>query len=93
MQQILTPGMEHGEEADFRAQMRGIGGDRAQGLRGRAEQDVVDLPLVLIGEDSDLLRYGEDHVEVLRVQQLGLAAFQPLGARQGLALRAMAVAA
>ena len=37
MQEILAPRMEYGEEADLGSQMRGIGGDRAKGLRRGAE--------------------------------------------------------
>ena len=43
------------------------------------------LSLVLIGDCGNLFRDGEDHVEVLRVQQLGLAIFEPLSAGKGLA--------
>ena len=37
VQEILAPRMEYGEEADLGSQMRGIGGDRAKGLRRGAE--------------------------------------------------------
>ena len=38
-------------------------------------------------------RHGEHHVEVGHVEQFGLAVFEPLGARQALALRAVPVTA
>ena len=72
MHQSLAPGVQHGDEADLGAQVLGIGGDRAQGLGGGAEQDVVDDGLVLVGDRRDLLRHGEDDVEVLDRQELGL---------------------
>ena len=50
VQQVLAPGVEHGEEADLGAQVPGIGRDRAQGLGRRAEQDAVDDLLVLVGD-------------------------------------------
>ena len=56
--------------------------DRAQGLRRRAEQDVVDLGFVLIGDDGDLVGDGEDHVEIFRIEQFSLAILHPLGAGQ-----------
>ena len=47
MQEVLSPGMQHGEEPDLRTQMPGVGGDGAQRLRGGPEQDVVNHGLVL----------------------------------------------
>ena len=93
MLQSLAPGMQHGDEADLSAQVLGIHGDGAQGLGSGAEQDVVDDGLVLIGDGGDLLRQGEDDVEVFDRQQLGLPILQPLSAHERLALRAMPVAA
>ena len=43
----LSPGMEHGEESDLRAQMLGVGRDGAQRLPGSPEQNVVDDLLIL----------------------------------------------
>ena len=54
MQQVLPPGVQHAQEADLRAQMLWIGGDVAQRLRRRPEQDVVDHGLVLERDDLDL---------------------------------------
>ena len=51
---ILSPGVQHAEEADLRTEMLGIGGDGAQRLRRRPEQDVVDHGLVLERDDLDL---------------------------------------
>ena len=45
--QVLTPAVQHRDEADPGAQMPGICGDRAQRLRDRLEQDGVDGRLVL----------------------------------------------
>jgi hypothetical protein len=42
VQQILSPGVQHTQEADLRAQMIWIGGDLTQRLRRRLEQDIVD---------------------------------------------------
>ena len=54
VQQVLPPGVQHAEEADLRTQMLRIGGDGAQRLRRRPEQDVVDHGLVLERDDLDL---------------------------------------
>ena len=77
----LPPGMQHTEEADLRPQMFWIGGDLAQRLRRRPEQDIVDDDLVLEGDDLDLLGYREHDVEVGNVEQFGLTVREPLGAR------------
>ena len=55
--------MEYGEEADFRAEVLGIGRDGAQGLGGGPEEDVENRLFVLISEGFVLtfwtLRGGE----------------------------------
>ena len=93
MQQILAPGMQNGDETDLGTQVLWIGGDRAQGLGGGMKQEVVDHGLVLVRDRGDLLGQREDHVEILNGKEVGLAIFQPLRARQRLALRAVAIAA
>jgi hypothetical protein len=89
----LPPGVQHTQEADLRAQMFWIGGDLAQRLRRRSEQDIVDDGLVLEGDDLDLLGHREHDVEVGHVEQFGLTVREPLGARETLALWATLVAA
>lgn len=93
MVQILAPGMQNGDESDLATQMLGIGRDRAQGLGGGVEQDLVDHGLVLVGDRGDLRRQCEDHVEIVNGNEVGLTVFQPLRAHQGLTLRTVPVAA
>jgi len=93
VQQILSPGVQHTQEADLRAQMVWIGGDLTQRLRRRSEQDIVDDGLVLEGDDLDLRGHREHDVEVGHVEQFGLTVREPLGARETLALWATFVAA
>ena len=45
--QGLSPGMQHGNRADFGAEVARIGGDVAQRVGRGAEQDGVDHALVL----------------------------------------------
>ena len=47
-----APAVEYGGGADARAEVLGIGGDGEQRLGGRAEQQLVDDRLVLIGWNS-----------------------------------------
>ena len=72
--------------------MLGIGCDREQGFRRRAEQQVVDHRLVLVGDWSDLGGQRKDDVEVADRQQIGLAGRKPILCRRTLTLWAMAVA-
>ncbi len=88
-----TPAVEHGGGADASAEMPGIGGDREQRLGCRAEQQVVDDRLVLVGDRSDLGRQRENDVEVADRQQIGLAGREPILRRRALTLWAMAIAA
>jgi hypothetical protein len=46
---------------------RGSAAIRTQGLRGGPEQQAIKHLLILIGDTSDRLRQGEDHVEVLGI--------------------------
>ena len=62
--ELLIPGVEHGGAVDPQAAVPGIGGDGAQGLGHRPEQDVEDDPPVAEGDRRDLLRQGEDDMEV-----------------------------
>ena len=91
--QRRAPGVQYGGEADARAQMLRVGGDRGQRLRGGPEQEVVDGGLVLERDGADRGRQGEDDVIVGNRQELRLAVFEPLPRRGRLALRAVAIAA
>jgi hypothetical protein len=93
MQQILAPSVQHGEEANLRAQVFGIGGDGAQGLGRRTEENAVDRRLVLIGNGGNLFRYRKDDVKILRGEKLSTTVVQPLCAGERLTLRAVAIAA
>ena len=85
--------MQYTEEADLCSQMFWIGGDGAQRLRRRPEQDVVDHCLVLERDNLDHRRHGEHNVEIRHVEQFRLPVRDPLGACQALALRTISVTA
>ena len=88
-----APGVQHGGEADARAQMLRVGGEGGQRLGGGPEQEVVDGGLVLERDGADRGRQGEDEVIIRNRKEFGLAVFEPLPRRGGLALRTVAVAA
>ncbi len=93
MQQVLSPGAEHGEEADLRSQMLRIARDAEQRFGSGAEENAVEHRGVIKRDAGNLFGNGEDHVEVFHWQQFGLAAFQPFCPFRVLTLGAMAVAA
>ena len=90
--QVLTPGVQHGEEADGSAKVPGIGGDGEQRFGSGLKQDGIDLSRVLKCQATDLLWKRERDVEVRNGQQLRLPVGEPLGAGRGLALGATAIA-
>jgi hypothetical protein len=93
MLQVLTPGMQDGEESDFGAQVFGIGANRSQRVGGRATKQVIDRRLVLAGDSGDLLGQREDDVEVTAIEQIGLPMLDPFGPGERLALRAVPIPA
>jgi len=93
MGQRRTPGVQHGGEADARAQMLRIGGDCDQRLGGLLEQEIVDDGFVGERQGADRRRQGEDDVIIGNRQKLGLALGEPLARRRALTLGAMPIAA
>ena len=91
VQQVLSPGVKHAQEADFSAEMGRIGSDGLQGLGGGVEQDVVDGRFVLESDGSDFVWYCEHDVEVLGVEQFRAAVGQPLCTSERLAFWAVPV--
>ena len=68
-----APTVEHGSGADAGAEVFGIGGNSQQRLGSRAEQQVVDHRLVLVGDRGNLGGQRENDVEITDRQQIGLA--------------------
>ena len=91
VQQVLPPRVENREEADFGAEMFGIGSNGPEGLGGGPEENAIDGPLVLEGDIGNLFRHRKDDVKILGFQNLRLPVFDPLGTRQGLALGTMTI--
>ena len=76
--QILSPGVQHAEESDLRAQMFGIGGNLQQRRGAGAEQKVIDDLLVLQSQPCQFVRDGKNHMHVLNGQQFLVAIGEPL---------------
>jgi len=91
--QVLSPTMEYRKEAEFGSQMFGIGSDGGQGLGCGTKQDVIDDLFVLVSDGSDLFGDGKDDMEIVCGEDFGHLLLDPLRTREGLALRAVTVAA
>jgi hypothetical protein len=89
----LSPRVQDRKEADGGPEVFRVGGNCAQGLGGRPEEDRVDHRLILQGDLGDRLGHGEDDVEILGVEQVGGAGVDPGGARERLTRGAMTIPA
>jgi len=56
--------MQDAGDADFGAEVLGVGGNGEHGLRRGPEQEIVNHGLVLVGDNPDLGGQREDDVEV-----------------------------
>jgi hypothetical protein len=93
MEKILTPGVQHRQEADLGAEVLGVLGYPPQGLARGAEQDIVNHSLVVKRKLRELIGNGKHHVKVVDRQKLGPLLVQPLGLGQRLTLGAVAITA
>src|SRR6516165_890261 len=91
--ELLTPGMQHTEEADLGAEKSRIAGHFEKGLRAGAEQKIVDDLLVLQHARGQAAGECEDHVHVARGEKFSSARSNPLFPSGGLTLRAVAISA
>ena len=91
--ELLTPAMQHTEEADLRAEESRIAGHFEKGFRTGAEQKIVDDLLVLQHQWGQAAGECEDHVHVGRGEKFSLTRSDPLFPSGGLTLRAVAISA
>src|SRR5712692_10709413 len=91
--ELLAPGMQHGEEANFRAEVSRIASDFEKSFRTGAEQQTVDDFLVLQSQCRELRRKCEDHMDVARRKKFSLTCGDPAFPGRGLTLRAVSIAA
>ncbi len=88
----LSPGMQHGHDADIRAQTLGIRGQFKHGFLDRSEQEVVEALFIAQGKGVEFMRDGKDHMEIPDGQQFPEAVIDPGEADSGLTLGAVAIA-
>ena len=91
--QGLSPGVKNSKEADFGAEMLGIGSNSLERLGRGLEENAVDGPLILQADVGNLSRHGKDDMKIRAVEKFRLSVFDPLGAGQGLAFGTVAVRA
>jgi hypothetical protein len=84
MFQFLIPGVEHAKEADFGAQMLGIASDFQEGFGAGLQQEMIQDFLVLQGERRQLMRKGEDNMDVARGEKFLTTRFEPTVTSVGL---------
>src|SRR5437879_3805240 len=92
VQQVLSPGVEHAEEADRGTEMLGVRRDLEERGRTRLEEQIVDDPFILQSQPRELMREREDDVVVADGEQFVLSGGEPLIARVRQALRTVPVA-
>src|SRR5258708_12242700 len=90
---FLTPGVQHGEEAEFRADVSGVASDFEKSFGNGAEQQIVDDFLILQDQWRELRRKREDHMDVARREKFSLTCGDPAFAGRGLTLWAVSIAA
>jgi len=93
MDERLSPGVQYTQKADLGPQAFRIGRHFQQGGGHAVEQQVVEYAFVLQHQFGELVRHGEDNVEVFERNQFASARRDPAIARLCLALGTMAVAA
>ena len=91
--QVLSPRVQHTEEADAGAEVRRIGRHLQQRFGAGAEQQVVKHLLVLQHKAGEVMREREDQVEIRNRKQVLHPVRKPLVTLVGLAFRAMSVSA
>ena len=92
-QEVLSPAVQDGKEADLGAEVFGVRRDGFQSLGGGPEENAVDSLLVLESDRGNLFRHGEDDMKVRDLKKFGLAILKPLSAGKGLTFWAMAIPA
>jgi hypothetical protein len=91
--ELARPGVEHHGHAEPRAEPRGIAPEGEERPAGGAEQEGEQPLAVVQDERAQRSRQREDDVKVWDRQELGQAGIEPPRFPEGLAFRAVAVAA
>ena len=91
--ELLSPGMEHTEEANLGTQVFGIAGDLDQSISAQTQQQRVNELLVLECELCQETRHGENDVGIGNGKKFFPSPLDPAQAGVGLAFGAMPITA
>ena len=91
--EVLSPGMEHAEEADLGTQMIRIRCDLKESCSAGSKQEGIEKLLVVEDQRSQPVGNGKDQVHVGNIQEFPLTGGQPLPAGIAETPRTMPVAA
>lgn len=93
VEKFLVPGMEDLDDTGLCAEVLFIGGQFQEGLGTASVEKAVEELLVAVNERVKFMRECKDHMEVRGVDDLGPAPVDPDFLKDGLAVRAVTVAA
>src|SRR5215467_12833406 len=91
--ELLTPGMQHAEEANFRTEVSRITRNFLKCFRTGAKQQIVEDLFVLQNQWRQAVGQCEDDVQVAGREQFSSTRSNPPFSGSGLTLRAVSVAA
>ena len=85
--------MQHHGDAEFGAEVLGVATEGLEGLGGGMEQDLVEHRGVALRQGVELVRQGEDYMEVRDGEEVRFPCLDPAQAGDGLAKGAVPVVA
>ena len=91
--ELLTPGMQHAEEANFRTEVFRIARNFLKGFRTGAKQEIVEDLFVLQDQWRQAVGQCEDDVQVAGREQFSSTRSDPAFPSSDLTLRAVAISA
>ena len=91
--ELLTPRVQHAEEANFRTEVSRMASDFEKGFGTGAEQEIVEDLLVLQNQWRQAAGECEDHVRVAGREKFSATRSDPAFPCSDLTLRAVAISA
>src|ERR1039457_1976065 len=92
-QKVLSPGVQDAQKTDLRSQVLRVGRDFQEGGRAGLKQEVIEYFRMVLAKRSQLMRDGENHMEIGHAEPFSFARGEPALARLRLALWAVPIAA
>jgi len=92
-QKVLSPGVQDAQKTNLRSQVLRVGRDFQEGGRAGLKQEVIEYFRMVLAKWNQLMRDGEDHMEIGHAEHLSFAGGEPALARLRLALWAVPIAA